>query len=579
MGTQLRKAAATAREALIELAAKKWDTPATNLHAENGMIINAANKEKTGYGELTKGRQLVMTISDTVPVIAAKDWKVAGKSAVKVDQKDFISGKHMYVSDMKLPKMLYGKVLRPPSYGAKLIEADLAKAKNIPSVIVVRDGDFVGVAAPDTRTATNALLAIDAKWEESKDHPSNANIFEYLLKNTSEEKDERDRGTTIGDVESGLAGAAFKYSNTYNINYIAHVPLEPRAAVAQWADGKLTVWTGTQRPFGVQEELAETFRLNKEKVRVIMPDTGSGYGGKHSGEAAIEAARLAQEAKSPVKVVWTREEEFTWAYFRPGGVIKVNAGVNKDGTITAWKFTNYNSGGAGLDTQYKVSNQQIAHVPSNTPLRQGSYRGLAATANVFARECSMTDLARLIGIDPLDFRLKNLDDDRFIAVLQAAAKAFGWSKSKTAGHGYGIAGGFEKGGHVSTCAEVMVTSDREVKVLRVTQAFECGAIVNPHHLENQAIGSIIMGLGGALFEAVQFADGKILNAGLSAYRVPRFSDVPKIEVILVDRKDLPSAGAGEAAIIGVAPAIRNAILDAAGTALNTLPMLPNGMLA
>jgi nicotinate dehydrogenase subunit B len=579
MGTQLRKAAATAREALIELAAKKWDTPATNLHAEDGMIVNAATKEKILYGELTKSRQLAMTISDNVPVIAAKDWKVAGKSAVKVDQKDFISGKHMYVSDMKLPKMLYGKVLRPPSYGAKLIEADLAKAKNIPSVIVVRDGDFVGVAAPDTRTATNALLAIDAKWEESKDHPSNANIFEYLLKNTSEEKDERDRGTTIGDVESGLAGAAFKYSNTYNINYIAHVPLEPRAAVAQWADGKLTVWTGTQRPFGVQEELAETFRLNKEKVRVIMPDTGSGYGGKHSGEAAIEAARLAQEAKSPVKVVWTREEEFTWAYFRPGGVIKVNAGVNKDGTITAWKFTNYNSGGAGLDTQYKVSNQQIAHVPSNTPLRQGSYRGLAATANVFARECSMTDLARLTGIDPLDFRLKNLDDDRFIAVLQAAAKAFGWSKSKTAGHGYGIAGGFEKGGHVSTCAEVMVTSDREVKVLRVTQAFECGAIVNPHHLENQAIGSIIMGLGGALFEAVQFADGKILNAGLSAYRVPRFSDVPKIEVILVDRKDLPSAGAGEAAIIGVAPAIRNAILDAAGTALNTLPMLPNGMLA
>ncbi len=354
MGTQLRKAAATAREALIELAAKKWNTAATNLHAENGTIINTATKEKTGYGELTKGRQLVMTISDNVPVIGAKDWKVAGKSVPKVDEKDFISGKHKYVSDMKLPGMLYGKVLRPPSYGAKLIEADLAKAKNISGVIVVKDGDFVGVAAPDIRLATSALLAIDAKWDERKDHPSNANIFEYLLNNTSEQKGERDRGTATGNVESGLSGAAFKYSNTYNINYIAHVPLEPRAAVAQWADGKLTVWTGTQRPFGVQQELAETFNLNKEKVRVIMPDTGSGYGGKHSGEAAIEAARLAQEAKAPVKIVWTREEEFTWAYFRPGGVIKVDAGVNNDGTITAWEFTNYNSGGAGLDTQYKV---------------------------------------------------------------------------------------------------------------------------------------------------------------------------------------------------------------------------------
>jgi nicotinate dehydrogenase subunit B len=579
MGTQLRKAAATAREALIGLAAKKWNTTAANLHAENGMIVNPATKEKINYGALTKGKQLLMTISDNVRVIAAKDWKVAGKSIPKVDQKDFITGRHQYVSDMKLPGMLYGKVLRPPSYGAKLIEADVTKAKNIAGVIVVKDGDFVGVAAPDSTTAKKALLAIDAKWEESKDHPSNANIFDYLLKNTSDEKNERDRGTITGDMKSGLTQAAFKYSNTYNINYIAHVPLEPRAAVAQWNDGKLTVWTGTQRPFGVQEELAETFRLNKEKVRVIMPDTGSGYGGKHSGEAAIEAARLAQEAKAPVKIVWTREEEFVWAYFRPGGVIEVNAGVNKDGTLTAWEFTNYNSGGAGLETQYKSANIQTVHVPSNTPLRQGSYRGLAATANVYARECSMNDLARLIGMDPLDFRLKNLDDDRFIAVLQAAAKAFGWGKSKPAGHGYGIAGGFEKGGHVGTCAEVIVNSDREVKVLRVTQAFECGAIVNPHHLENQAIGSIIQGLGGALFEAVQFADGKILNSGLSSYRVPRFSDIPKIEIILLDRQDLPSAGAGEAAIIGIAPAIRNAILDATGKALNTLPMLPNGLIA
>ena len=577
MGTQLRKAAATAREALKELAAKKWDTPPTSLHAENGMILNAATKEKINFGALTKGKQLLMKIADNVPVIAAKDWKVAGKSAPKVDEKDFISGRHQYVSDMKLAGMLYGKVLRPPSYGAKLIEAGLAKAQRIPGVIVVKDGDFVGVAAPDSRTAASALLAIDAKWEERTDHPSNANIFEYLVQNASQEKDATN-GDITGDVEEELSGAAFKYSNTYNINYIAHVPLEPRAAIAEWANGKLTVWTGTQRPFGVQQELAETFRLNKEKVRVIMPDTGSGYGGKHSGEAAIEAARLAQEAKAPVKVVWTREEEFTWAYFRPGGVIQVDAGVNKDGTIAAWKFTNYNSGGAGLDTQYKATSKQVAHVPSNTPLKQGSYRGLAATANVFARECSMTDLARLIGMNPLDFRIKNLDDGRFIAVLQAAAKAFGWDTPKTAGHGYGIAGGFEKGGHVGTCAEVMVNSDKEVKVLRVTQAFEVGAIVNPHHLENQAVGSIIMGLGGALFEAVQFADGKILNAGLSSYRVPRFSDVPKIEVILLDRKDLPSAGAGEAAIVGVAPAIRNAILDAAGTVLNTLPMLPNGML-
>ena len=579
MGTQLRKAAATARQALIEIAAKKWNSQATGLNTENGAVVNTVTKEKIGYGELANGQKLMMTISDTVPVIGAKDWKVAGKSIPKVDQRNFISGKHIYVSDMKLPGMLYGKVLRAPSYGSKLIDADLAVAKNIPGVIVVKDGDFIGVAAPDIKTATKALQSINAKWEEKKEHPSNSTIFGYLLKNPAGETSGRNSATTNGDVERGLTEADFKHTVTYNIHYIAHVPLEPRAAVAEWVDGKLTAWTGTQRPFGVQEELAEVFRMDKKNIRVIMPDTGSGYGGKHSGETAIEAARLAKEAKKPVKVVWTREEEFTWAYFRPGGVIEVNAGVKKDGNITAWKFINYNSGGAALDTLYKVGNKQVAHVRSNSPLRQGSYRGLAAPANVFARECHMDDLARLIKMDPLEFRIKNLGDDRLITVLRSAAQNFGWNVSKTKDHGQGIACGFDKGGYVGTCVEIKINGDKEVKIVRITQAFECGAIINPHHLENQVMGSIVQGLGGALFEAVEFANGKILNSSLSAYRVPRFSDIPKIEIILIDRKDLPSAGAGEAAIIGIAPAIRNAIMDATGKALNELPMLPNGSLA
>jgi isoquinoline 1-oxidoreductase len=579
MGTQLRKAAATARQALVDMAAKKWNTSSAGLRTDNGFVVNTANNKKLSYGELTKGEKMMITISDNVPVIAAKDWKIAGRSLPKVDQQNFITGKHIYVSDMKLPGMLYGKVLRPPSYGAKLIDADLGQAKNIPGVVVVKDGDFIGVAAPDVKTATKALHLINTKWEEKKEQPSNTNIFDYLVKNATVDGDGRNQGTTKGDFERGLTEADFKHTATYNIHYIAHVPLEPRAAVAEWANEKLTVWTGTQRPFGVQEELAETFRLDKKKVRVIMPDTGSGYGGKHIGETAIEAARLAKKANKPVKVVWTREEEFVWAYFRPGGVIEVNAGVNKDGIINAWKFINYNSGGAGLDTQYKVVNKQVAHVRSNSPLRQGSYRGLAATANVFARECTMDDLARLIKMDPLAFRIKNLDDDRFIEVLQTAAKNFGWNSLKNAGHGFGIAGGFEKGGYVGTCAEIKINGDKGINVVRIVQAFECGAIINPHHLENQVMGSIVQALGGALFEAVEFSNGKINNASLTAYRVPRFSDMPKIEIVLIDRKDLPSAGAGEAAIIGIAPAIRNAIMDATGKPLNNLPMLPNGILA
>jgi isoquinoline 1-oxidoreductase len=211
-------------------------------------------------------------------------------------------------------------------------------------------------------------------------------------------------------------------------------------------------------------------------------------------------------------------------------------------------------------------------------LKQGSYRGLAATANVFARESHIADLARLLKMDHLEFRLRNLDDDRLKAVLEATAKAFRWNNmpERTPGTGYGMACAFEKGGYVATCAEVMVDSNKQVKIVRLTEAFECGAIINPLHLESQVMGSIVQGLGGALFEAVDFANGKILNAGLRAYRVPRFKDTPKIDIITLDRKDLPSAGAGEAPILCVAPAIRNAILDASGAALTTLPLIPGG---
>jgi nicotinate dehydrogenase subunit B len=578
MGTQLRKAAATAREALIAMAAKQWSIDASGLQAKEGMVVDKKGKS-IAYGALTKGQQILLPLSDQAKVIPATEWQVAGKNTPKINLRSFITGKHQYVSDMKLPGMLYGKILRPPSYNAKLIEADISKAKAMPGVVVVKDGNFIGVAAPDMRTAIRAVGAINAKWEEVKDQPSAATVFDHLVKTKKEGGGGRNGGTTQGNIDEGLAAADFTHSKTYNIHYIAHVPLEPRAALAEWKDGKLTVWTGTQRPFGVKENLASVFRIPQEKVRVIMPDTGSGYGGKHTGEAAIEAARLAQEAKKPVKLVWTREEEFTWAYFRPAGVIEVSAGIKKDGTITAWKFINYNSGPAGLATQYKIAAQQIAHLPSDSPLNQGSYRGLASTANVFAREAHISDLARLIKMDQLEFRLKNCDDERLIAVLQKAADTFGWKgSSKTQGNGFGIACGFEKGGYVATCAEVAINGAKEVKVVRLVQTFECGAIVNPQHVHNQVMGSIVQGLGGALFEAIDFKDGKILNGSLSAYRVPRFSDMPKIELIIMDRKDLPSAGAGEAGIIGVAPAIRNAIVDAGGPSLSNLPLMHSSIL-
>jgi isoquinoline 1-oxidoreductase len=331
------------------------------------------------------------------------------------------------------------------------------------------------------------------------------------------------------------------------------------------------VWTGTQRPFGVRSELAQAFHIPETQVRVIVPDTGAGYGGKHTGEAAIEAARLAKSAQKPVKVVWTREEEFTWAYFRPAGVIDVSSGVTKDGVLTAWEFHNYNSGASGIRTLYDVPNPKTEFHNAHSPLRQGSYRALAATANHFARESHMDDIAHAVKMDPLEFRLKNLKDARLRAVLNAAAEKFGWGK-----HSCGIACVSEKGGYTATCAEVAVENGG-VKITRIVTAFECGAIINPNQLKNQIEGSMMMGIGGAMFEAIEFDNGKILNPRLSKYRVPRFSDTPTIEAVLVDRKDLPSAGAGESTMIALAPAIGNAIFAATGTRLRSLPMAPNGV--
>jgi nicotinate dehydrogenase subunit B len=315
-------------------------------------------------------------------------------------------------------------------------------------------------------------------------------------------------------------------------------------------------------------------------VRVIVPDTGAAYGGKHSGECAVEAARIAQAAGKPVHLLWTREEEFTWAYFRPAGLIEVKGAASIDGMLTAWEFHNYNSGAAAIATMYEVPNQLTEFHPVNAPLRQGSYRSLAAAANHFARESHMDDLAHACGMDPFDFRLKNLQDARLRDAYQAAAQQFGWQgRKKAPGHGFGMAGGIEKGGHIATCAEVAVDrSGGEVQIVRVVQAFDCGAVVNPDGLKNSIAGAITMGIGGALYEAIEFDNGRILNPHFAQYRVPRFKDEPKIDVVLVDRKDQPSFGAGETPIVGLAPAVGNAIFDATGVRLRSMPMLPGGTL-
>ena len=426
------------------------------------------------------------------------------------------------------------------------------------------------------------MLAIKAKWTVPP-QPSNANIFEYLKANPDSAgggRGGRAGANAAADTTAAAAPAAgaINLAQSYTVQYIAHAPLEPRAAVAQWdSAGKLTVWTGTQRPFGVKDELVAAFHVDPAQVRVIQPDMGAGYGGKHTGDAAVEAARLAKAAGAPVKLVWTREEEFTWAYLRPAGLMELKATVAPDGTITTWEHHNYNSGNAGLPMPYHVPGAVTQYHASKSPLRQGSYRGLASTANHFARESFMDELAHAVNMDPLAFRMKNLTDPRLIAVLKAATEKFGWADAKsTPTRGFGMSCGQEKGGWVATCAEVAIDpATKKVHVTRVAQAWESGAVVNPDGLRNQNMGAIVQGIGGALFEAITFENGRITNPLFSDYRLPRFADAPKIDIVLIDRKDITSAGAGETGLVGISPAIGNAIFAATGTRLRNMPMAPD----
>jgi isoquinoline 1-oxidoreductase subunit beta len=378
-----------------------------------------------------------------------------------------------------------------------------------------------------------------------------------------------------------MQAAAKRLKAEYRVAYVQHAPMEPRSAVAEWQDNRLTVWTGTSNPFNVRQALAEAFHVPQDRVRVIVPHFGGAFGGKHTGEAAIEAARLSKEAGKPVAVQWTRPEEFAWAYFRPAALIEIEAGLDAQNRVAAWDYINYNSGTAAIETPYKIAAASSRFLQSDSPLRQGSYRSLAAAANNFAREAFTDELAEAAGKDPLEFRLSHLDNGRIRTVLTDAAERFGWTerrkKARRAGTGIGLACGTDKNSVVAACCEVEVDRATGVpRVIEVVEAFECGAIVNPTNLRCQVEGAIVMGLGPALREEIQFQNGRVTNGRFATYRPPRFRDIPKLDVVLIDRKEVEPMGAGETPLIAIAPAIANAVFDATGKRARTMPIRVTG---
>jgi CO/xanthine dehydrogenase Mo-binding subunit len=381
-----------------------------------------------------------------------------------------------------------------------------------------------------------------------------------------------------GDLDEGFRRAEHVLESTYYIPYIAPVPMEPRAAVAAWDGERLTVWAGTQRPFGLRQELASIFSMEEAAVRVIAPEIGGGFGAKSPYAIAHEAARLARIAGRPVRVAFSRAEETMWSNFRPAALIQIKSGFDSEGRLTAWQSDAYHAGERvmigrrGSETPYDAPHVRSMVYRSDSPLPAGSYRSLGGSVNHFAREVHMDEIAEVVGADPVELRLRNLSHPRFIRVLETAAEEFGWTGSQLAnGRTAGIALGTDVGSYVATAVELSV-QEREVRVHRVAASLDCGQVVNPEGAINQMEGAVVMGIGGALFEASDFEDGRLLNSTFTRYRVPRIVDSPRIDVRLVGDPEERSTGAGEPGIVPIGAAISGAVFAATGQRHRELPI-------
>jgi isoquinoline 1-oxidoreductase len=579
-GPALRAAAAEARAVLIELAAEHLKTPKDRLKAKEGIIFDKTqNKNRVTYAQLAKGKTIARRVKAKSTLKTPSEFNIVGKPVLRRDALEKVTGKAEFAGDIKLPGMLYARILRPPAHGAKLKSVDTSAVEKMANIRLVRDGDMIAVLCKNPDEAKNALTKIKAEFDVPQATVDDENIFERLVQKAPR-SNVVDRG---GDIESGEKLADTTIEETYLNSYVAHAAIETHTALAKVEDDKVTVWASTQGPFRVKDQVAGALGFSSQNVRVITPFVGGGFGGKTSAPQAVEAARLAKAVGKPVQVAWSRAEEFFYDTFRPAAVVKIKSGITKTGEIVLWDYGVYFAGSRGSQHFYNIPHHRTATFgewrggsSGAHPFGTGAWRAPANNTNTFARESHIDIMASRAKIDPVEFRLKNLKDTRMRRVLEAAAEKFGWSPSKVpSGRGFGVACGIDSGTYVAHIAEVEVDKKKgHVQVKRVVCAQDMGLVINPQGAKIQIEGCITMGLGYALTEEIHFKGGKIFDKQFSTYQIPRFSWVPKIETVLVEADDISSQGGGEPAIICMGGVIANAIYDATGARLLQLPMTP-----
>ena len=502
-------------------------------------------------------------------------WKVLGTPTPRVDGASVVTGAKKYPTDVAPAGVLHGIVVRSPHHRASLVSFDAATVKDTPGVRVVRDGDLLAVVGPDRAAARDAAGRVTAEWKAEPLTPQEDWPALFKKEATPPVEQPKARYPPLllnGDVGAALDAAHRRRTSSYWLPPIAHAPLEPRAAVAAWDGDTMTIQSGVQAPFLVQQEVAKALGIPPARVRIIAMDSGGAFGGKQRGECEVEAARLARLAGAPVRVAWTREEEFTCSYTRPAALIEIESGVDAAGRLVAMRFANYNGGAAGLASPYEVPHRWIGFYRTRADVRQGSYRALAAVGNAFARESHMDEWAADLKADAVDFRLRHIEDARLREVVERTAARFGWRRARSgSGRGVGMSCTIEKDARLALFVEVE-TEGTSVRVRRMTATGDFGAILNPDGLRNQMTGALIQGLGGALWEQVTFEGTRQATRRLAHYRVPRFSDLPAMDVQFIDRRDVAPAGAGESPITLTAPAIAAAVFAATGVRHTRLPI-------
>lgn len=575
----LRAAAAEAREVLLDLAAEHFGSNKTSLEVIQGVVLDKNDSsKKIAYAELTKGKKIVRSLTKKPELKKAKDFKLIGKPIRSLDAEAKVTGKAKYSGDIILPGMVYATIVRPEVFGSKKIKVDASKLSDFAGIQLVEKDNLVAVVHSDPEVSKQAASSIQVTWDAPVAKANQETIFQYLEDTIQDNKVfEKEGSLQLGKEVSTIYREA-----TYHDGYKAHAAIETHVATCYFEGDKVTIWASTQSPFGTRSSVAEALQMPLEKVHIKQIFLGGGFGGKSNSQQSIEAATIAKLCGKPVQLVWSRKEEFMYDNFRTAAVVKVAGGTDSKGKLKVWNFDIYCAGTRGAELFYAIPNKRIRafNQADVHPFGTGAWRAPGNNTTTFARESHVDVVAHAAGINPLDFRLNNLENKEMIATLQLAAKTFGYDKEKKPGYGYGIALGQDAGTLVAMIAEVFVDKETgEVQPIRIVCSQDMGQVVNPHGATLQTEGGITMGIGYALYEEIEFNGGEMITTNFNRYEITRFSKTPKTECVFIDKMDAKPQGGGEPAIICVGAAIANAIFDACGARVNRMPITPERILA